>query len=175
MSQQQKEQQFLEAYKTYSGAIFRYCYQQIFDLDKTKDFVQETFIRTWKYISAGNQIENIRAFLYKTARNIIIDQTKKKKNISLQYLMEKGFSPSIDPRKSHENYFASQEVLGIINSLDEKYAKVITLKYIDGFSTKEISKTLKQTENNVYVSMHRGFAKVKEMLQLVTQKSANKF
>jgi len=69
-----KEKQFIDAYDKYSEAIFRHCYYRVFDRERAKDFVQETFCKTWKYIVDGNDIENIRAFLYKTANNLIIDE-----------------------------------------------------------------------------------------------------
>jgi len=79
--------------------------------------------------------------------------------------MEKGFSPNVDPRKSTEDYFAAKEIISIINSLDEEYKDVVIMKYIDGFSTKEIALIIGQTENNVYVKIHRGLQKVKEILK----------
>src|SRR3989344_6415935 len=85
-----RETQFLEAYDKYADAIFRYCYYRVFDRDKANDYVQEAYCRTWKYLMQGNQIENIRAFLYRTANNIIIDESRKKKSFSLDQIMEKA-------------------------------------------------------------------------------------
>src|SRR2546422_120517 len=82
-----------------------------------------------KYMTEGNEVKNIRAFLYKTAKNIIIDESRKKKNISLNQIMEKGFSPSEDMREKNDIYFANKEVLTLVGSLDEKYREVIFLKY----------------------------------------------
>src|SRR6185436_2214833 len=113
-----QEQQFTQAYNQYFPALFRYCYYQVFDKEKTKDIVQETYCKVWKYILGGNEILNMKSFLYKIARNIVIDQSKKKKSLSLDYMMEKGFTPSTDPRKHHESYFASKDMLNIIKSLD---------------------------------------------------------
>lgn len=161
-----KEKQFLEAYETHSDAIFRYCYYRVFDREKAKDFVQETYFRIWKYMIKGKDIENIRALLYKIARNIIIDDSKKKKSSSLDQIMEKGFSPSSDPRQKTEDYFTGKEIILIVKSLEEKYRDVIIMKYIDDLSTKEIAEAIDETENNVYVRISRGLEKVKEILKI---------
>ncbi len=158
------EQQFTQAYEQYSDAIFRYCYYRVFDREKAKDYVQEAYARTWKYICEGKTVDNIRAFLYRTANNIIIDEARKKKSISLDTIMEKGFTPSNDPREKTENYFTGKEIIKIIKSLDEKYRDVILLKYVEDLSTKEIASVLNETENNVYVRLNRGFQKIKEIL-----------
>lgn len=160
-----KEKQFTDAYDTYADAIFRYCYYRVFDRDKAKDYVQETFCRTWKYIIEGNEIENIRAFLYKTANNFIIDESRKKKAVSLDNIMEKGFSPSIDTRQKDENYLTGKEVILIINTLDEKYREAVTMRYIDDLSPKEIASITGDTEDNVSVKIHRGLQKVKKLLK----------
>ena len=160
-----KEVEFTDAYEKYSEAIFRHCYYRVFDREKAKDFVQEVFCRTWKYIIEGNEIENIRAFLYRIANNIIIDESRKKKSVSLDQIMEKGFYPKIDSRQRDEDYFTAKEVVKVIKSIDEKYRDVITMKYIDDFSTKEIASITGETENNVYVRIHRGLEKLKEILK----------
>ena len=165
MSDTDKEQQFLTAYDNYSDAIFRYCYYRVFDRDKAKDCVQEAYCRTWKYLSNGKEVENIRAFLYKTARNVIIDESRKKKASSLDQIMEKGFSPKTDPREKTQDYFTGQEIIHMVKSLDEKYREVILMKYVDDLSTQEIAMALDETENNVYVRISRGLEKVKELLR----------
>lgn len=158
------EVQFLEAYDKHSDALFRYCYHRVFDREKAKDCVQEAFARTWRYLVDGNTIENIRAFLYRTANNIIIDASRKHKPSSLDTIMEKGFSPSIDPRGKTQDYLAGKELISIVRTLDEKYRDVIILKYIEDLSTKEISFILNETENNIYVRISRGLKKIKKIL-----------
>lgn len=160
-----KEEEFIQSYEKYSEAIFRHCYYRVLDREKAKDFAQEAFFRTWKYLSDGKEIDNIRAFVYKTANNIIIDESRKNKPVSLDTIMEKGFSPKIEEAKLIEDNFSSQELKKMINLLDEKYRDVITMKYIDGFSSKEISQMLGETENNIYVRMHRALEKVREIIE----------
>jgi RNA polymerase sigma-70 factor (ECF subfamily) len=160
-----REKQFLKAYDDYSDAIFRYCYYRIFDKEKAKDFVQETYYRTWKYMINSKDIENIRALLYRIANNIIIDESRKKKNSSLDQMMENGFMPKVDNRQKTEDYFTGKEVILIVKALEEKYRDVILMKYIKGLSTPEIAIAVNETENNVYVRISRGLEKVKEILK----------
>jgi len=160
-----KEKKFTQSYEKYSEAIFRHCYYRVFDREKAKDFTQEAFFRTWKYISEGKEVENIRAFVYRTANNIIIDESRKRKTVSLDAIIEKGIAPKVDESKMAEKKIDNQELLKIISSLDEKYRDVIIMKYIDGFSSKEIAKILGDEENNVYVRLHRGLAKAKEIIK----------
>lgn len=160
-----KEKQFLQAYDKHADAIFRYCYYRVFDREKAKDCVQEAYSRIWKYIKDGKDVENMRALLYKIARNIIIDDSRKAKSSSLDQIMEKGFSPNIDPRQQTEDYLTGKEIIVVIKSLDEKYRDVVLMKYVEDLSTKEIAEVLGETENNVYVKISRGLEMVREILK----------
>ena len=78
---------FSDAYEEYKDAIFRHCYFHTFDREQAKDAMQETFIKTWQYLESGHKIDNLRAFLYKVATNLIINAARKKKSVSLEGLM----------------------------------------------------------------------------------------
>src|SRR3989344_280465 len=86
------ERDFLAAYDEHADALFRHCLIRVRDREIAKDIVQETFSRTWKYLSEGKEVDYIRAFLYRVANNLIVDGSRKKKTSSLDALMEEdGF------------------------------------------------------------------------------------
>ena len=90
MKDESNDQEFVEWYNTYSDAIFRHCYFRLKgDRETAKEFVQETFIRTWKYRKT-HEIHNIRAFLYRVATNLIINESRRAKRptVSLDYLRD---------------------------------------------------------------------------------------
>jgi|SRR3989344_533818 len=160
-------EEFMKAYEKYSDAIFRYCYFRVYDRERAKDLVQETFMKTWDYIAQGNDIGNIRAFLYRVARNIIIDYTRKKKEDSLEALQESGFNPGLDERANKEIEFDFQAALQAIKSLDEKYREAVTMRYIEGYSPKEIARMIDETENVVSVRIHRGLQQLRKKIKYV--------
>ena|SRR5579883_1369046 len=157
------EEEFLRCYDQYADAIFRYCYYRVFNKEKAEDLTQEAYLKTWRYLQQGKTIDNLRAFLYRTAGNLIIDESRKHREVSLNRIMEKGFSPMMDPRGDIELRLAGQEALKIIQSLDDKYRDVIIMKYVEDLSVREIAQILGETENNVYVRISRGFEKIRQM------------
>ncbi len=159
------EPTFLKAYDDYFDAIYRYCYWRVFDKEKAKDIVQETYCRTWEYMEDKKEIKNIKAFLYRIATNIIIDESRKRKNTSLDQIMEKGFVPKADPQQKMQDHLTGKELIGIVKSLDKRYSEVMLLKYVDDLSTKEIAVSLNETENNIYVRISRGLNKVKKIVR----------
>src|SRR3990167_9783866 len=92
LSHSKKEKEFLDAYQQYVDAIYRHCYFRVYNKDLAEDLTQETFIKTWKYIAEGKEIKNIKAFLYRVAVNLIIDNSRKKIALVLDEVKEKEVS-----------------------------------------------------------------------------------
>ena len=83
-----QENQFLKAYDAYSESIYRHCFFRVWRKGRAEELLQETFLRLWTYLIKGNKVENIRALLYKIANNLIIDESRKKKEESLDQILE---------------------------------------------------------------------------------------
>lgn len=155
--------QFLRAYDEYAQAIFRHCYFRVFNRERAKELMQETFLRTWKYIGKGQKIDNLKAFLYRTANNLIIDESRKKKESSLDKLEEEGFEPALEGSEP-QDFLELKRVLKALDKVDPKYRDVVSLRYLDDLSVKEIAQLINETENNVSVRLHRALQKLKESL-----------
>lgn len=151
-----EQDEFIQVYNTYSDAIFRHCYFRVFDRERAKELVQEAFMRTWQYLADGKEVQNIKAFLYRVANNLIIDESRKKKSLSLDQLKEDGFDPGFDEAESIQNKIDADSVKEVITQLDEKYRQAVLMRYVDGFSPQEISRIIGETENVVSVRIHRG-------------------
>ena len=157
-----REEEFLTLYDAYADAIFRHCFFRVYERERARDLVQETFARTWEYAAKGNAVENARAFLYRVANNLIIDEARKKKALSLDALREEGFDPR-DPRENAIGINAEvQGILRLLKTLDEPTRHLVTLRFVDGFGPKEIAAVLGETENAVSVRLHRAVAMLRK-------------
>lgn len=161
---EQHKQLLTSAYNEYSDAIFRYCLYKISDREKALDFVQETFVRTWQYVQKGNDIENMKTFLYTTARHIIIDEYRKKKSLSLDQVIDDGFEPSFEIEETLYNEIEAAKVIEKINDLPEQYSSILIMRYVNDLSVKDIAEIINESENVVSVRIHRGLSKLKEIV-----------
>ena len=158
------QDEFIKAYEQYSDAIFRHCYYRIYHRERARELTQDVFMKTWRYIAEGKQVENLRAFLYRVANNIIIDEVRKKKEASLEQLSEAGFNPGTDPQPQLAAGLELEKTLVVLNQLDEKYKTVITLRYVEGYSPREIAKIFNESENTVSVRLHRGLKQLRSLI-----------
>lgn len=159
------QKDFLKAYDENSDALFRQCFFKVHDRELAKDILQETFTRTWDYLAKGNTIVNMRAFLYKTLNNLIIDQYRKKKAVSLETLEEEGFTLTAPEETSANDRIEGERALKLLEKLPEPYRSAVFMRYVSGLDLKEISEITGETENTVSVHVHRGLGKLKELFK----------
>ena len=155
---------FIKLFNELSDAVFRHCYLRVSDREKARDITSETFTRTWKCISEGQEIKNTRAFVYKIANNLIIDEYRKKKDSSLEALREGGFDQGTDLGTRIHRLTEGKEMLELLYKIEGSYREVVIMRYIDDMTPKEIAKVLGESENAVSVRINRGIKKIRDIL-----------
>lgn len=161
MEHKNRQKSFLEAYETYNDAIFRYCYYQTSNREIALDLTQDTFLRTWEYLEKDIAVENIRALLYRIARNLVIDYRRKKKSQSLDALFETGLDFGHDERTLHEERFDVEEARELLNHLEDPYRETMILRYVEDFEVSEIAQMLQEPPNTISVRIHRAIEKLR--------------
>jgi RNA polymerase sigma-70 factor (ECF subfamily) len=124
--------------------------------------VQDTFVKTWSYLVKGGKIDVMKAFLYHVLNNLIIDEYRKRKAVSLDLLLEKGFEPiSRNSSDRFSSVFDAKIAVSLIARLPEKYRKVMRMRYLQDLSLAEIALITGQTKNAITVQAYRGLKKIK--------------
>ena len=158
------EKRFLHAYEELSDALFRHAYYRILDRHKAQDLMQETFVRIWNAITEKHTIENMRAFAYTVLNHLIIDDVRKKKPVSFSPLDtddEKGFDPPSNDHAILETHIEAEHLLGVLGELDPECRDLITMRFVDDLSIKEIAALTNERENTVSVRIHRALEKIR--------------
>src|SRR5579872_2549207 len=158
MANKDHEKEFLQAYDELSSALFRYCFFKTRDRELAKDILQDTFMKTWAYIQAGNKVKNLKAFLYRSANNLIIDWYRKQKMLSLDALTEEGFDPP-DPFSHTEIAAELEQAMKVLSTLEQSDQDIIIWRYVDELSVGEIAAILSEKENTISVRLHRAIGR----------------
>lgn len=155
---------FIKAYDEFSDAIFRHCFFKLNSRELAKDAMQDTFMKTWEYITQKGEIKNIKAFLYQVANNLIIDQYRKKRfDLSIEEMKEEGVDFASNESKDAYHFAEIKNVLEAIEKLDPIYKDVLIFRYIDNLLPREIAEILGESENVVSVRLNRGIKKIREI------------
>lgn len=150
-----------KAHGLYENALTKRAVFKTSNTDLGDDLVQTTFLKTLLYLQKGGQIDTMRAFLNRILNDLIVDEYRKRKTVSLDTLLENGFEPSTDDYERHIDILDGQKVILLIDQLPKKYQRVMRMKYVQGLSLKEMSILTNQTQNTISVQSYRGLKKLK--------------
>ena len=104
--------------------IYRYCYFKIFDKQLAQDITQETFLRFYKQELKLDDGKHL-AYLYTIARNLCIDEFRKKTVDSLENFEEEAI---YDPC---EEWIDNLTLRSIIGKLPKEDQELIFLRYVN--------------------------------------------
>lgn len=152
----------LEYYKE----ILYYIQRMVGDKEEAKDVTQEAYIRVLE-IDSKSQISNKRAYLYKIARNLVIDGSKKKhKNFEVTYEEDSYSIPKEEQPEEIITTLDEQELLmKTIQTLPAKSKQAFVLHIINGYTRKEISEKMGISTNAVEKHITRATSKIKQKIQ----------
>jgi RNA polymerase sigma-70 factor, ECF subfamily len=165
---------FEQAFEAYSDELFRHASIRLSDRERAMELTQETFMKVWAYAKKGSEdIRDLRPFLYRTLRNLIIDEYRKHKATSLEAMAERNQADVEDylpPDESNTLEAAigrhdGVKALQALKELPDLYREAMLLRYVEGLSPQEIAKLIGESENVVSVRVHRGLKKLKALLE----------
>jgi RNA polymerase sigma-70 factor, ECF subfamily len=148
-------------YLRYQKGLNSYALFKISDPLVAQDLVQDTFMRTWKYLVEGGKVHLMKAFLYSILNKLIVDQYRRHKAVSLDALFEKGFETSEEDQGKVLDVLDGSKALLLIKELPPNYRKVMHMRYVRHLSIEEMSLITGKSRNAVAVQAHRGLAKLK--------------
>lgn len=163
---------YLEAFEEHGDALFRHALFRLSNREKARDLTQETFLKTWDYLRTGKTVRSWKSFLYRVLNNLIVDEYRKTKEISLDTLFEEdagnaetlvAYGSKRDVEEAFDERLEVEHVKELIAALPAHHATIITLRYIDGFSPKEIAAQMRVSENVVSVRIHRALNHLKSL------------
>jgi RNA polymerase sigma-70 factor (ECF subfamily) len=158
------EDDFSQAFAEYKDEIFRHCYFILFDRDLALEIMQDAFMKTWEYVAEGNDIDNVRAFLYRVASNLCFNYKRKKSETSLDALQESGFDPPSEDERLKRDVIAEEQVMSVLKQIEEPYRTAVSMRYIQGLSPAEIADILGESANTVSVRITRGVKQLRTLL-----------
>lgn len=149
------------AHRDHEDGLNKHAFFKISDRGISEGLVQETFMKTWSYLVRGGKIDTMKAFLYHILNNLIVDEYRKHKTISLDSLLEKGLEPPSRDSWRLPDILDGKAALLLIQRLPETYRKVMRMKYVQNLSLKEMSLLTGRSKNSLAVQAHRGLEKLK--------------
>ncbi len=161
------KEQFSRIYDQYIEKIYRFVYLKVSSQEVAEDLTSKVFLKGWNAYQKGEKIKNEGAFLYKIARNTVIDHYRerdKKKTVSIDYV-----APIADPRTSlYDKAILSDEIESVkaaIHRLKKDYQDVLIWYYLEDISAAQIAELMDKPVGTVRVMVHRGLKCLQDELK----------
>ena len=155
-----------EIYDTYSPEIFKHAMKVMGDENLAEDCVSETFTRLLLSFSKGKgPREFLRAYLYKIAHNWITDYFRKQPGRIWSLDESITNRNELLPELYAELQLEKNSLRLALAHLTQDQREVITLRYLEGWSTEEISKVTRRPQGAVKALQHRGLNSMRRFLK----------
>ena len=157
---------FTVIYDQYIERIYRFVYLKVASQEIAEDLSSEVFTRTWtQYVKSSDKIENIQAFIYQIARNVIVDYYRKTGKVRVVSVEESSIEIIDEEYSIEEQAHTNLEIAKIkaaIHMLPGDQQDLLIFRYIDELSVPEIAQITGKSEENVRVGVHRALKALRE-------------
>lgn len=154
-------------YRKYHVALIRFLKRQKIDDAQAEDIAQEAYYRVCRLNNTGD-IKYPRAFLYKTATNLLNDQRRsdERRHVHLHVAMHEiaSLEGGFTPQKVLEDRDRLQRFEDALMKLSPQCRKVFILHRFDGLTYSEIAKNLGISQSGVTKHMIKAISQIAEAL-----------
>lgn len=152
---------FSAIYDQYVNKIYRFIFLKVNSEEIAEDLTSEVFLRGWEAYKESQKIENIQAFLYKIARNLIVDHYREKDRAQMISAEHFSIADEADLREGIFLRSDLEQIKKALANIKEEYREIIVWYYLDELSIPEIAKILDKSEEAVRVQLHRALKALK--------------
>jgi RNA polymerase sigma-70 factor (ECF subfamily) len=152
-------------FDTYYPRLYRYIYQHLRHQATAEELAAEVFARMLEQLAwGGGPRRHLRAWLYRVAHNLVVDESRRRVHRDHQVLEEWMAVGGQDVEGEVHQAVAWQHGRAALAELTAQQRAVIILKYLEGWTNKEVARVLETTEGAVKSLQHRGLAAMRRTL-----------
>jgi RNA polymerase sigma-70 factor (family 1) len=154
---------FRELYQRYTPVLYSFIKSLCHDDALCEDIVQEVFIRIWDNRAKAINIQQVRSYLFKAAKNRFLNELRKQKNE--QTLINNRLHNGIDT-ETPEQQLTFKEGLRLgdeaLSRLSPKRRLIVELSTREELSLTEISLKVNSSKNVVKKLLYQGLAMMRK-------------
>ena len=166
LASQGKQEAFALLYERYFSGIYDFTVRIIRDQDEAGDIVQATFIKAWQQLQQAKPPQNIKAWLYKVARNAAIDELRRQTRLIPPATDKEEGDPSplytaIDTSRlsDPQQVLVDNELVELVwqsaAALNPKEYALLDMQLRQGLNADELAEVLGVSKGAVYTKLSR--------------------
>ena len=152
-------------YDLFSDELYGYAYKHVGTPQIAEDLVAETFHRFLTALERGGGPEDhLRAYLYRITHNLITDLYRREPPPTQELEEEQLVEDSPGPAGIVAEQQDAESVRQALRLLTPDQRQVLTLKFLEGWSSAEIAQSMEKSLGAVKALQHRGVASLQRIL-----------
>jgi len=141
---QGEESSFAYVYNLYKRRILFFVTQLLQDGDEAEDITSKVFLKVWDKRETFKTLENVKAFLYISAKNASYDYLKARKSFEER---QKDISYQIETIEENAEHWKHTTELIVelykeVDNLPKKAKEIVKLYFFEGMSSRQIAEKL---------------------------------
>jgi RNA polymerase sigma factor (sigma-70 family) len=144
----------------YRQPLLRYATRMIGD-SRADDVVQAAFVSAWTKLAEGEDVRELKAWLYRIVHNGALNAMKRASSRDLPLLADNPMSTGDDSQSEVEQREAVREMLGEIAALPEQQRRAFLAVAVDGRRHRDVGLELGVSEGAVRMLIHRARSSVR--------------
>jgi RNA polymerase sigma-70 factor (ECF subfamily) len=158
-------QAFAELYDRYADRVYAFLRRRTPNEQLAEDLTSETFLRAWDHLDSFRPGRApFGAWLFRVARNLMIDHSRKRKaETSIEVvLLPDDDSPSVEAAVAQR--FEWDRLERAMENLTVLQREVLTLRFIEGLETAEVAQVLDRRPGAIRALQMRGLQTLADSL-----------
>jgi RNA polymerase sigma-70 factor, ECF subfamily len=155
-------------FEEFRGAVYIYVFSLCRNPEYAEELTQDTFLRLYAYLRAGNRIENVRGWVFRVAHNLTVNQGKRRRfevpgGLALEQWHHHS-DPAHDPEQLLLDDERSSRFRQGLGYLTEHQRQCMQLR-AEGFQTQQIAEILHISRGGVIDALQRAVKRLRKALQ----------
>ena len=150
----------------YQNDVFRFCLHYVKNVEQAKEMAQETFLRVYAARDRFDTDRKFKPWLLCIARNLCLNDLKRKKTVSMETLEEYASSARDASGHISESSVDGPDVqlmlserqrrlMAVVDALPEESREIVVLRFFQKMQARQIAEVIDSTEGAVRTRLHR--------------------
>jgi RNA polymerase sigma-70 factor (ECF subfamily) len=154
-----------DIFDTFYPRLYRYIYHHLRHQATAEDLTAEVFTRMLERLARGRGPKrHLKAWLYRVARNLVIDESRRRVHRDHEQLDERRISSDQNIEMQVQRAILQQKAHAALRALTPKQRAAVILTILEGYADQEVALILRMSVGAVRSLRHRGLATMRRRL-----------
>ena len=149
------QQALAEVYRAHLAPVYRFIYRRVGNRETAEDLTAEVFVKALQGLQPERAPQAVQSWLYATARTTIVDYWRRQGGETVDIAELEDMLSARGGDEDRGEAQSARWVAALLAPLPERERRVLTMRFLRGYTLAETARELATSEGNVKVLQHR--------------------